>query len=205
MVLSKTQEGWSDKHREEYFRLIHGARLFQGDEQMPRIVRQLEEDALARVPGASRARFSALLDSDDAVKDEPPVVSRPFVRSWQVSDFRFEELAELNVNFAVGKRVFREATCSKCHRLGAAGRAFGPDLTGNFWTFYPHRNLGINSGSFKVRFVQVRKSRSSHGGWSSSYWSARLERLSKVNHPARDGPIEHGRRDRDLQTRHRLA
>ena len=130
MVLSKTQEGWSDKHREEYFRLIHGARLFQGDEQMPRIVRQLEEDALARVPGASCARFSALLDSDDAVKDEPPVVSRPFVRSWQVSDFRFEELAELNVNFAVGKRVFREATCSKCHRLGAAGRAFGPDLTG---------------------------------------------------------------------------
>jgi putative heme-binding domain-containing protein len=52
------------------------------------------------------------------------------VRAWNSQDFAGDLAAFSGTqDFERGKRVFREALCSRCHRVGFEGGAVGPDLT----------------------------------------------------------------------------
>ena len=129
MTLSTVGQGWDADRREAYFRLLRGARLFLGDEQLPRVLAQIETDALQNVPESERGRFRKLLKVD--LENEPaiPTSSRSFVKKWRVNEL-MPLLGKAGHDPKRGQAVFREALCSRCHRLGKIGRAFGPDLTG---------------------------------------------------------------------------
>ncbi len=49
---------------------------------------------------------------------------------WKMSDFAASDLADLPVDRSEsGRDVFTEGGCAQCHKVGAHGAAFGPDLT----------------------------------------------------------------------------
>ena len=59
-----------------------------------------------------------------------PASSRRFVKAWSMADFA-GNLAALQIgrDLARGKRLFTEAGCAQCHRVGLEGGVVGPDLT----------------------------------------------------------------------------
>ena len=127
LELTNSKNGWNRERYEAFFRLIQGARLFQGDEQLPRIVEDLTNSALAIVPENERDRYAQLLTAVSTEREEA-IIHRDFVRTWSVSDFAASIGNEASKT--KGQQVFRQALCSRCHRLGTVGRSFGPDLTG---------------------------------------------------------------------------
>jgi len=127
IVLSRTSEGWSPRRRQEYFRLLRGARLYQGDKVLPGVVRRTEEAALGNVPEAERSTYERVLERRSRSAGKEVTEERAFVRKWKAEEL--ERPAGFRANHKRGEAVFREAQCSRCHRMGPRGRAFGPDLT----------------------------------------------------------------------------
>jgi putative heme-binding domain-containing protein len=133
-VLAQVKSGWSETLREAYFRVLAGARFFRGDRRLQGLVGQLFGEAIGAVPEVDRERLASLLAPPE--KETSSVVggstlgaaSRPLVKRWTMPDFRSEE-PETQGDKSVGSRVYREALCGSCHRLGSIGRAYGPDLT----------------------------------------------------------------------------
>lgn len=130
LALSKAEHGWNTEHREEYFRLLQGTNHYLGDEGLPDVIRNLQAEALEAIPASVRPRFAELLSSAENDGAVEASVQRPIIRHWTMADFPAEQLRQLRGNLVEGKRVFQEAQCSACHRLGTVGRSVGPDLSG---------------------------------------------------------------------------
>ena len=138
-VLASVELGWTHARREEYFRALAGARWFHGDERLPGLVGQLFQQAVHALPEADRESLESLLapsekETSSVAEDPAPVVaSRPFVKRWSLADFGAEQRKPQSDGDIgggdIGSRVYREALCSSCHRLGRIGRAYGPDLS----------------------------------------------------------------------------
>ena len=60
---------------------------------------------------------------------DPLGQTRRFVQRWTVNDF-VNDLNQANdeSNAELGARVFQEADCAKCHRIGCEGSLIGPEL-----------------------------------------------------------------------------
>ena len=57
--------------------------------------------------------------------------NRSFVQSWKVDDFQDDLAGGLRGRSAeIGKRLFSEASCLGCHKIGSDGGLIGPELTG---------------------------------------------------------------------------
>jgi len=64
---------------------------------------------------------------------DPLGVTRDFVQSWTVDDLQTGLEAALKGRTPdIGKRIFQEATCLLCHKVGSEGGAVGPELTDVF-------------------------------------------------------------------------
>ena len=98
---------------------------------MPEYVGDLEQVALANVPEMERATFQRLLAPDESdASQETQQPNRPHVKNWTFADLQPGLADDSHVpDLQRGESLFREALCSRCHRLGPVGRAFGPDLT----------------------------------------------------------------------------
>ncbi len=70
-----------------------------------------------------------------AINDAPVEIalsgpSRPFVKTWAMTDFEGDFKAPLSGrSFARGKEMFAAAGCIKCHTIAGEGAKIGPDLT----------------------------------------------------------------------------
>jgi putative heme-binding domain-containing protein len=132
-ILAEVRSGWTPATRAAYFRSLHGARFFQGDEGFPDEVRKLERLALANVPEDERKKYRTILDNDQADgerNNEGSLARRPLVRKWTVDGIE-AATADLTrtPDLAHGAAVYQQAQCGQCHRLGVQGRSIGPDLT----------------------------------------------------------------------------
>lgn len=128
-VLRDVREGWTHDSQRAYFEALRDTEQYSGGEGMPGFVQSIREAALSRLSEADRLQFGPVLAT--AVVDESlPVTQRPLVQKWSLDD-----LADLVADSALqgdaprGATVFKEAQCTRCHRVGAAGPAVGPDLT----------------------------------------------------------------------------
>ena len=64
---------------------------------------------------------------------DPLGFTRKIVQKWTLEDFSGDLAAELQKRQAkAGQRIFQEATCVLCHKIGKQGRPVGPDLAGVF-------------------------------------------------------------------------
>lgn len=64
---------------------------------------------------------------------DPIGSNRSFVKKWKTADLAADvKAAPQAVASSVGEKLFKEATCAQCHKLGTEGGAVGPDLTDVF-------------------------------------------------------------------------
>lgn len=67
------------------------------------------------------------------VPADPLGYKRKFVRKWTLDEFGDSLATAVSGHTPkTGMRVFTEATCVQCHKIGNQGRPVGPDLTGVF-------------------------------------------------------------------------
>ena len=128
-LLRNAKHGWTPERRRGYFAALLTMREFQGGEGMPAFVRRIEADALTNLDEADRKKYEELLARKETA-DPLPVQKHPFVRAWKIDDFANDlTSSESGHDYERGKRMFREALCVRCHRVGFEGAAVGPDLT----------------------------------------------------------------------------
>jgi putative heme-binding domain-containing protein len=132
-VLGGARTGWTDATRARYFRMLSQMDSFKGGAGLPRFVREIRNDALATVPEAERSRYAAMLDAAPKPAIVAPATAaapRAFVKAWTMADLE-RDIAGLprNRDHERGRRVFAQAQCIACHRMGEEGGTVGPDLT----------------------------------------------------------------------------
>ena len=96
---------------------------------MPGFLDKIRAESTATLSDGEKVSLADVL-KPIAVVDEPLPPPRSPVKQWTLAD-----LAPLDAPDAPrgdstrGERVFRDALCARCHRLGLRGPAVGPDLT----------------------------------------------------------------------------
>ncbi|MEQ1825536.1 MAG: hypothetical protein ABL921_06300 [Pirellula sp.] len=124
--------GWTESRRSDFFRMLNEGSGFVRGEGMEKFLRQIREDAAAKLSSAERESLADVISPPPDKADEVavPTVTRKPLRQWTA-----EELANRLANRTEtpnrdrGKAIFTEAQCNRCHRMGTRGPAIGPDLT----------------------------------------------------------------------------
>lgn len=129
LSLRQQRTGWTESQRRLQFELLQGADRMLGGEGLPKFMAEIREASLASLSNVERERLAPVLNAqaEVAVVSGPP---RSLVQKWSI-----DELAEMTASALIegdreqGAKIFREALCARCHRMGREGKAFGPDLT----------------------------------------------------------------------------
>lgn len=131
VTLSAASSGWNEDRRIAYFSMLAGAKLFQTDEGMGKILDNAFRSAIKQVPPDRRKVYAKQYDLSAKNDDfDAKLAPREFIRRWTSRDATMElESLNHNANVDAGRSVFREATCAQCHRKGSLGKSLGPDLT----------------------------------------------------------------------------
>lgn len=130
VYLCRATVGWTPELRKEFFGFLDELSLAQGGNSLKGFVRNIRKEAVAMVPAAERAAFEA---STPVVKATPIPAAQGPGRLWTHAEAlkAWENgKATGTLDFANGQKMFAAALCSQCHRMGGAGGAQGPDLTG---------------------------------------------------------------------------
>ena len=128
-LLRDVGEGWTAQSRRVFFTELQKAGRFVRGEGMPGFLAAIREAAVTGLSDKERDELTELLEAE--ATDAPAVDRpRPVVRQWTVDDV--DELLrepDAGPDARHGEVLFRDALCSRCHRVGATGPAAGPDLT----------------------------------------------------------------------------
>lgn len=129
LAVRQLREGWTLERRRLYFAALRDSAHFVGGDGMNGFLEKLREEALATLSEAERTALAGELQPAAPV-DDPPPPARPILRPWTLADLE-PLLAEAapRGDARHGAAVFRDALCTRCHRVGLRGPAVGPDLT----------------------------------------------------------------------------
>jgi putative heme-binding domain-containing protein len=135
-ALREAKRGWTDGYRDRYFRWFPNAKRLSGGLSFGGFLDRIRDDALAKVPEASRERWTKVARGNEEFADRP--VAEGPGRHWTK-----QEIEALGTrlapgrDFTRGERMFQAASCADCHRLANLGHPGGPDLTGVGQRFGP--------------------------------------------------------------------
>jgi putative heme-binding domain-containing protein len=130
VYLCRATVGWTPELRKQFFGFLDELSLAEGGNSLKGFVRNIRKEAVAAVPAAERAAFEA---SAPVVKPAPIPTAQGPGRLWTHAEAlkAWENAkAQGTLDFANGQKMFAAALCSQCHRMGGAGGAQGPDLSG---------------------------------------------------------------------------
>jgi putative heme-binding domain-containing protein len=131
-TLRSVTNGWTIETRRTYFHWLRRARAeFVGANMLPTALNYIRADAEATLSATERSELRDMLKAleQPTMSAPPPDTARKFVKEWTLSDFgELRSLGEKR-DLARGKRLFAEAGCAQCHRVGSEGGFIGPDLT----------------------------------------------------------------------------
>lgn len=132
-TLRLVKSGWTIAERRSYFEWLARARHeFRGANALPTALNYIRADAevtLSSAEHAALAQTLALLDQP-AAPAFAAATNRAFVKEWTMGDLAGDLAAVGHGRDAArGRRLFTEAGCAQCHRLGGEGGVIGPDLT----------------------------------------------------------------------------
>ena len=131
-LLSSVRVGWTLDLKKRYFFELGKTDHFDGGNLLPIAINGIREEALAGLSDLKRRELGSLLEPAEEREGDGAAAgpARPIVREWKLEDL---ELAVKNQNIPRdvkrGEKLFTEALCIRCHRVGTEGRTFGPDLT----------------------------------------------------------------------------
>ena len=126
-ALRNAEQGWTRELRREYFLQLAVARQFRGGRGLPGFINKIHKDAVSRLPEAEKKALAKEIALKPKLPPLPDLSGRKFVQAWTMKDFEGE--LKLPTMFTEGPKLFDQALCSRCHRVGTQGFAVGPDLT----------------------------------------------------------------------------
>jgi putative heme-binding domain-containing protein len=130
-TLRLVTNGWSLPERRTYFEWLGRARReFHGANMLPTALNYIRADAEATLDASERAALAETLAAANRPAPAAVAVTRQFVKAWTMGDFAGGlDAAGGRRDATLGKRLFTEAGCAQCHRVGNEGGVIGPDLT----------------------------------------------------------------------------
>lgn len=130
-LLRNQKDGWNKSTRRSWFETLQNLeRDNLGGAGMPDFLRQIRQEAMATLTDDERQQLKELLKPGNQVSEAELTIARPFVREWTLDDL--DELLAVPAkgpDRENGRRLFKAALCSRCHRFGQRGGLVGPDLT----------------------------------------------------------------------------
>jgi putative heme-binding domain-containing protein len=133
VTLRLVKSGWTLDERRAYLAWLGRARKeFFGASALPTTLNYVRAEVEASLTPVERAALTEELAALNRPANTAPVptTGRRVVRSWSTGDFA-DSLATVKSrrDSTRGRRLFVEAGCAQCHRVGAEGGLAGPDLT----------------------------------------------------------------------------
>lgn len=130
LALADQREGWTVDLRKQQLAVLRDSAFFVGGQGMPEFIDRLRTSTLSTLTDAEKSQFTELL-KPPAITDEPLPAPRSLVKRWTLADLEplFADTAGRRGDVKQGESIFRDALCSRCHRVGILGPAVGPDLT----------------------------------------------------------------------------
>jgi putative heme-binding domain-containing protein len=126
-ALRTAQLGWTRELRREYFQQISAARQLRGGRGLPGFINKIHKDAVSHLPEAETKALAKVIELKPKLPPLPDLSARKLVKAWMMKDFGGE--LKLPAKFEEGSKLFDQALCSRCHRVGTQGFAVGPDIT----------------------------------------------------------------------------
>lgn len=143
LALRNQKTGWTLELRQQQFATINSIPQMIGGAGLPPLEKWLREESIKTLTEEEKAALGDLLQPKPP-EPEPLPPPRPLVQKWTL-----DALAALHGNglgpraeglepegkdgpkgdVERGRIIFRDALCSRCHRVGIRGAAVGPDLT----------------------------------------------------------------------------
>lgn len=130
LALRNTTTGWTSATRQLELRALNEMPRMIGGQGLPPFEKWLRPLVLKTLTKDEEVALADLITPKTTASDEPLPPQRPFVQKWTLAD-----LAALHQDDAApgdatrGATIFRDALCSRCHRVNLRGAAVGPDLT----------------------------------------------------------------------------
>lgn len=138
-VLREVTRGWTEPLRRDYFAWFHSMAQARGGMSFGGFLDNIRKVAIEHLPDDPELR-SRLADviNPPRVEDEAVGPQRELVKQWTMDDLAaVVSRDDHQLDYEQGKRVFAEAQCFKCHRMGTQGGILGPDLTAAGQRFTP--------------------------------------------------------------------
>jgi putative heme-binding domain-containing protein len=136
LLLRSVKEGWTPATRRQYFAALNEASNLVGGDGMPKFLATLRDESLATLSEKERQELARILQPQVERESDLALPARPVIQAWTledllplVTDSSHRSESARSAAVTRGAAVFRDALCSRCHRVGAVGPAVGPDLT----------------------------------------------------------------------------
>ncbi len=126
-ALRNAEHGWTRELRREFFLQLAAARQSRGGRGLPGFINKIHKDAVSHLPEAEKKALAKDIALKPQLPPLPDLSERKLVKAWTMKDFEGE--LKLPPTFTAGSKLFNQALCSRCHRVGNQGFALGPDLT----------------------------------------------------------------------------
>jgi putative heme-binding domain-containing protein len=128
-VLRNATSGWTIDQRKAYFGWFRQASKNHGGASFGGFLRNIKRDAVGKLSAEEKKSLADVL-AGKASAAAAPAKPRPLVKKWAVAELASAaDKKTKGHNYALGRALFGEAACFKCHRFAGDGGIAGPDLT----------------------------------------------------------------------------
>jgi len=129
LALRHQRNGWTEATRRQQFQLLLESERMVGGEGLPKFMEAIRIDSLNSLSDDEQTVIAEVLEAKTDERVES-VQARSLIKNWLT-----EDLGDITSQFVVegdrerGAKIFKEANCARCHRIGSLGKSVGPDLT----------------------------------------------------------------------------
>lgn len=121
---------WTLPQREQFFNWFLQAANQRGGNSFSGFLRNIRQEAIDRLSDDDKKSLAATLAKVPTPTEAVVVEVRQVVKKYAVQELLPTVQAKrTGRNFDVGRKMFGQGSCFKCHRIGGEGGTVGPDLT----------------------------------------------------------------------------
>lgn len=130
LALRNANSGWTLAARKEQFRVLNEMPRMVGGAGLPPFEKWLRPQVLKTLTKEEEVALADLINPKAMVSSEPLPPPRPHVQKWALADLvTLQDVNAPRGDATRGATIFRDALCTRCHRVNLRGAAVGPDLT----------------------------------------------------------------------------
>lgn len=129
LAIRHLKNGWTTALRRHQFEVLRESPRMVGGEGLPKFIESIRADSLNSLSDSERLAIADVLESkNDEVAES--IQRRSHVQNWKIGDFHeYASTSIVEGDRERGAKIYRDASCVRCHRIGNQGKSVGPDLT----------------------------------------------------------------------------